>query len=133
MGMLELLTITALSVLASFAPAPDSSDDCGEQVCVYGGGSWKPGEHMSRKKRQKDAKANRKRKDVALNVELEDGRGSVFVDGRYLATTGAHTQRGVKPGKHEIEVRDGGQVITVGVVVISKKAKSVALVVHADR
>jgi hypothetical protein len=132
--MLELLMITTLSLLA---PAPETSDDCGEQVCVYatgsGAGTWKPGEHLNRKRRQKEAKTNRKRKDVALNVELDGGRGSVFVDGRYLATQGPHAQRNVKPGRHEIEVRDAGQVITVGVLVISPKAASVALVVHSDR
>jgi hypothetical protein len=132
--MLELLMITALSLLA---PAPETSDDCGEQVCVYatgsGAGTWKSGERMNGKRRKKEAKTNRKRKDVALNVELDGGRGSVFVDGRYLATTGPHAQRNVKPGRHEIEVRDAGQVISVGVLVISPKAASVALVVHTDR
>lgn len=141
MGMLKLLTIAASltfgTALSLFAPTPDTSDDCGEQVCVYasgdGAGTWKPGAHLKRGKRKKEAKANRKRKDVALNVVLEGGRGSVFVDGRYLATSGAHAQRGVKPGRHEIEVRDAGQVITVGVLMVSRKAASVALVVHTDR
>ncbi|KIG14064.1 hypothetical protein DB30_07251 [Enhygromyxa salina] len=137
MGTLKLLTIAAAAFSALLAPAPDTDEDCGNEVCVYGtgggAGTWKPGERMSRGKRNKEAKANRKRKDVALNVVLEGGRGSVFVDGRYLATSGDHAQRGVKPGRHEIEVRDAGQVITFGVLVVSRKATAVALVVHADR
>ncbi|PRQ06883.1 hypothetical protein [Enhygromyxa salina] len=135
LGQLTIATALALSFL--LAPTPDTDDDCGEQVCVYGtgggAGTWKSGERLSRGKRKKEEKANRKRKDVTLNVVVEGGRGSVFVDGRYLATEGQHAQRGVKPGRHEIEIRDADQVITFGVLVVSRKADAVALVVHAER
>lgn len=136
MAMHALLELTLLANLA-FAPAPVTSNDCGMKVCVYatgeGAGTWREGETLSRKQRQKQAKQNRKRRDVALNVELVGGRGSVFVDGRYLPSHGPHAQLGVKPGKHEIEVRDGDQRITVGVLVVSRSAASIALVVHRDR
>lgn len=127
-----------LSLLLAVTVAPDTTADCGEQVCLYAedgdsAGSWKPDSRMSAKQRKAEAKKQRKNKDVALRVELEDGRGSVFVDGRYLATQGPHGERGVKPGKHEVEVRDGDEVIAVGVLSVGRKIKSLTLVVHADR
>jgi hypothetical protein len=140
--MLLEFVLLALTALAS---APATDDDCGEQVCLYGldrsdnalageeAGSWKPDARLSRKRRRKEAKKNRKRKNVSLSVALEGSRGSVFVDGRYLATSGPHAQRGIKPGRHEIELRDGDRVIAVGVLTIPRKLGALALVVHADR
>ena len=139
--LIELMLIAALDN----APAPVIGTDCGVQVCLYandrsykrvigqGVGSWKPGSRLSRKKRKQEAKKNRRRKDVSLNVMVEGGRGSVFVDGRYLASEGPHAQRVLKPGQHELEVRDGEQVVTFGVLVVPRKVSSIAVVVHADR
>lgn len=133
-----------LSLLAMLL-TPDTASDCGAQVCVYASdksdasvtgsdaGTWKSGARMSRKARAKDAKANRKRSDVELSVQIEGGRGSVFIDGRYLAGSGPHAQRALKPGKHEIEVRDGERTIAVGVLTIPRSVAAVALVVHTDR
>ena len=133
--MVEIKLIVGLIV--ALVGVPDTNADCGEQVCLYGDGnspgSWKPDSTMSAKQRQAEAKKHRKYKHVVLRVALEDGRGSVFVDGRYLATQGPHAERGVKPGKHEIEVRDGEEVIAVGVLSVGKTAKAVTLVVHVDR
>lgn len=133
--LLLQLTLTTAMFLAS-APATDV--DCGAMVCVYGGGStsqdsWKPEARLSRKQRQKDAKANRKRGDVTLDVDVVGGRGSVFIDGRYLPGSGPHERRAVKPGKHEIEVRDGEHVIAIGVLTVGRSVDAVTLVVHADR
>jgi hypothetical protein len=127
----------ALSALF-IASAPATDIDCGALVCVYGAeptsqDNWKPDARLSRKQRQKDAKANRKRPDVTLDVDVVGGRGSVFIDGRYLAASGPHDRRTVKPGKHEIEVRDGERIIAVGVLTIARKVEAVTLVVHADR
>jgi hypothetical protein len=57
----------------------------------------------------------------------------VFIDGRYLAVSGPHDRRAVKPGKHEIEVRDGERIVAVGVLTIARNIDAVTLVVHADR
>ena len=135
--ILELLTFTALT--ASVPDAPAAGTDCGVQVCIYSSSgdtssTWKTGQRLSRKKRRADAKKNKKRKDVGLSVTIaEEGRGSVFVDGRYLATTGPHAQRALKPGKHEVEVRDGNQTLAIGVLVLGRKAGSVRLVVNPSR
>ncbi|PRQ02335.1 hypothetical protein ENSA5_24260 [Enhygromyxa salina] len=141
--LFEFVMLAALA--GSPAPTPTIGEDCGEQVCLYasdrsykrvigdGVGSWKAETRLNRNKRKKEAKKNRKRKDVALNVVVEGRRGSVFVDGRYLAATGEHAQRVLKPGKHEVEVRDGEEVITFGVLSVPRKVSAIALVVHADR
>lgn len=124
--------------LALLLFGPDTDIDCGAQVCVYGSDptsqdDWKPDARLSRKQRQKEAKANRKRKDVTLDVDVVGGRGSVFIDGRYLAAEGPFETRAVKPGKHEIEVRDGERTIAVGVLAVPRNVDAVTLVVHADR
>ena len=136
MTLIEL-ALAKLFMIAALAPAPDTSSDCGMKVCVYatgdGAGTWTEDATLSRKARQTEASRNKKRRDVALSVQVVGGRGSVFVDGRYLPTSGPYTQLEIKPGKHEIEVRDGEEQIVVGVVKISNKASSLALVVHSDR
>ncbi|MFO7565299.1 MAG: hypothetical protein R6X02_21835 [Enhygromyxa sp.] len=138
-----MLAIFELLVLLSLAP--EIGDDCGEQVCIYasdknsnalasaGAGSFKPDARLSKKQRRAEAKKNRKRKRVAVQVVVEGGRGSAFVDGRYIAGEGPHAERELLPGKHEIEVREGERVIAVGVLTIPRKAAELTLVVHADR
>lgn len=140
MLLLELWTFVALTtpgVTAMVDSPPSAGSDCGGQVCLYdagsGSSSWKPDQRLSAKQRKKEAKKNRKRKDVGLSVDLVGGRGSVFIDGRYLATQGPYAQRDLKPGKHELEVRNGGELVAAGVLVISTKAKGLRVVVHADR
>jgi hypothetical protein len=127
--MFELLTMFVLAL------APEIGDDCGEQVCIYGtdNGEWKPDARLSKKQRASEKKKNRKHADVSLRVLVEGGRGSVFVDGRYLSSEGPHSERALDPGKHEIEVRDGETVIAVGVLTIPRKIEALTLVVHADR
>lgn len=141
MSMLLELTLLALTL----APMPGLEPDCGDKVCIYArdsgyesvageaAGSWKSGARLNKKQRRKQAKNNRKRKNVALNVVVEGGRGTVFVDGRYLASAGPHAQRELKPGKHEVEVRDGEWVVAAGVLTIPRRVTSIALVIHGDR
>lgn len=136
MDVLELIFVTFAALAAADGPPPAGAD-CGEQVCLYASGSdgssWKPDDRLSAKQRRREAKRNRKRRDIGLSVDLVGGRGSVFIDGRYLATSGSFAERELKPGKHELEVRDGTELVTAGVLVISRKAKGLRVVVHADR
>ena len=128
----------------ALALAPDTAEDCGEQVCIYANagddalaadaaGTWKPDAHLSRKQRKSEARRNRKRKDVNTRVVVQGGRGSVFVDGRYLASEGPHAERPLLPGKHEVEVRDGDTVLVVGVLTIPRKATELTLVLNWDQ
>ena len=131
--MLIKLQLLALLALAS---DPDVDHDCGEQVCVYAdgeSGSFKSDARLSKKQRAAEAKKNRKYKRVTVQVQVDGGRGSAFVDGRYQAGEGPHAERALAPGKHEVEVRDGDRVIAIGVLTIPRKATAITLVVHADR
>jgi hypothetical protein len=129
-----MLAMLPLLTLLSFAPTIGA--DCGEQVCVYASGengSFKADVRLNKKQRSAEAKKNAKAKRVSVSVQVESGRGSAFIDGRYLAGEGPHAERALLPGRHEVEVRDGDRVIAVGILTIPRKASAVTLVVHADR
>ena len=122
------------ALLQANAQAMTMADDCGEQVCFYPSDdskspSWKADARLSKSARKKDAKKYRKRKSVSLSVEVLEARASVFVDGRYLPPAGLD----IKPGKHELEVRDGETVVAVGVVTIPSGLDSLKVAVHGDR
>lgn len=112
-----LLTSTRVEAAAS----------CEQQVCASEG-EWLDGKTLTSKARKQEAKANRKRADVELSVTVADDRGSVFIDGRYLAPGAA---RAVKPGKHELEVRAGDEVLALGVLVVPRGVDSVEVEVGA--
>ncbi|HVH97490.1 MAG TPA: hypothetical protein VM869_02225 [Enhygromyxa sp.] len=129
------MMLAIFELLTLLAAAPEIGEDCGERVCIYGtdDGVWTPAAQLSKKQRASEKKKNRKHADVALRVVVEGGRGSVFVDGRYLASEGPHAERTLDPGKHEIEVRDGTTVVALGVLTIPRKIEALTLVIHADR
>ncbi len=134
---MRLLILIALAASLGFVgddPPLPPTEDCGDQVCLYPSNTaktpkWKPDGSLSRKARRKEAKNNRKRGDVELRVLVHEGRGSVFVDGRYLPPAGLP----VKPGRHELEVRDGSTVITVGVLTVPRRLESLVVEVHSER
>lgn len=110
-----------------FASPVEAAASCDQQVCPSAG-EWLDGKTLDAKARKKDAKTNRKRGDVELSVTFAGERGSVFVDGRYLAPGAT---REIKPGKHELEVRDGDEVIALGVLVVPRDVDSVEVEVGA--
>jgi hypothetical protein len=59
-------------------------------------------------------------------VQINDGRGSVFVDGVFIAVAPA-LYVPIKPGKHDIEVRDGERVRARGVLTIPNNATDVVV------
>ncbi|NVB37163.1 hypothetical protein G6O69_04925 [Pseudenhygromyxa sp. WMMC2535] len=116
------------------ANANVSADDCGERVCLYPSDAdkaakWQADGRMSRGKRRKDAKKNRKRKTVDLSFVVHDHRASVFVDGRYWPSAGLE----IKPGRHEVEVRDGETSLALGVLTVPRNLDSLSVEVHPER
>jgi hypothetical protein len=109
------------AVILGFATPVAAAGSCDQQVCPSAG-EWLDGSTLTSKARKKDAKANRKRGDVELTITVADERGSVFIDGRYLARDAT---RAVKPGKHEIEVRSGDEVLALGVLVVPRGVESI--------
>jgi hypothetical protein len=118
----------ALLVLACILLAPASAhaaEECGPNACISGA-SWASGEQLDDRDRDREAKRNRKSKDAQLSVELANGRGSVFVDGVWIAPVPA-LYVPIKPGKHDLEVRDGERVLVRGVLTIPKKGGEVSV------
>lgn len=79
------------------------------------GSRWAPGETTTPKERSRRMEEN----GGTLTLTVENGRGSVFINGRYLGTApldGIEIPR----GKNDLEVRDGKQVLAKGVLVVSR-------------
>jgi hypothetical protein len=120
-----LLGLT-LSLAVVLAPVPsEAAEVCDEQVCVDGA-SWTSDAQLDDKARAREAKRNRKGKDSTLTVELTQGRGSVFVDGVWIAPAPINFVP-IKPGKHDLEIRDGERVLARGVLEVGKKPSDVTV------
>ena len=57
-------------------------------------------------------------------MQINGGRGSLFVDGVFIAIAPA-LYVPIKPGKHDIEIRDGDRVRARGVLTIPNNAGDV--------
>lgn len=115
--------------LILLAPAPvDAAEICEGRVCIDGA-QWEAGAQLDDKARKREARRNRKRKDATLSVEIRSGRGSVFVDGVWLAPAPI-SYVPLKPGRHDLEVRDGETVLARGVMNIPRKGGDVTVKIN---
>jgi hypothetical protein len=107
------------------APLPVAAECHPNGVCIEGG-KWLSGESLEQKARDKEAKKNKKRPDATLNVTIEGGRGSVFVDGTWVdqAPVSGFV---LKPGRHDVQIRDGRRVLAIGVLEIPASGGTVEL------
>ena len=130
---LALALALALSPSASASPPPPDPDSdpsaCTDPsgVCVEGA-SYEPDTRLDDAARRKEAKRARKRKDVPLSITVTEGRASVFVDGVWIGPAPVQ-ELAIKPGKHDIEVRDGEKVLATGLLKISTRSKDPVRVV----
>lgn len=113
------------------APSDAFACDDPSGVCVDDDSAkWAADAKLSKKARTKQYKKNRKRKPIPVTVNIEGGRGSAFVDGRYLAPGESHE---LKPGKHDVHVRDGDTVLAQGVLTVPRRSDGfIVTVVHPD-
>jgi hypothetical protein len=114
----------ALACMLASPPAK-AAEECGPTACVSGAG-WSTEAQLDDATRKREAKKNRKRKDAQLTVQINGGRGSVFVDGMFVALAPA-LYVPIKPGKHDIEIRDGERVRARGVLTIPNNATDVVV------
>ncbi len=131
---LPMLAACALGLTLALAPAIALAECTEGGVCVDGHAkvAWADGESLSDKARKKNAKKYRKKKDVSLAVTLDGGRGSLFVDGVWIGIAPFETIS-VKPGQHDVQIRDGDTVIAQGVITVPTKASSLTIKVsHPD-
>lgn len=110
------------------ADAAEVCDDLG--VCIDGA-DWESGEQLDDKARAKERKKHAKRKDATLTIELGQGRGSVFVDGVWIAVAPVSFMP-IKPGKHDIEIRDGETLLARGIIVIPKSGGDVTFKISEE-
>lgn len=115
-----------LALVLALAPSPArAAEECGPTACVTGAG-WSTDEQLDDAARKREAKKNKKRKNAQLTVQINGGRGSVFVDGVFVAVAPA-LYVPIKPGKHDIEIRDGERVRARGVLTIPSNAGDVVV------
>lgn len=105
----------ALAVPAPAAAAAACSDASGVCLGANKGAKWEPDASLS----SKQMKAKRKGPPCKVNFEIDGGRGSLFIDGRY-AGTAPLTDLSLMPGKHDVQVRDGQRVLAEGVLTVPK-------------
>ncbi|HLT37367.1 MAG TPA: hypothetical protein VK034_13835 [Enhygromyxa sp.] len=125
MRWLGFCLVVALALTSTPAAA---AEVCEAGVCVSGA-AWSSGDQLDDKARAREAKRNRKGKDATLTVEIAGGRGSVFLDGVWIAVAPINYVP-IKPGKHDLEVRDGERLLARGVLEVDKKGGDVKVVVE---
>lgn len=114
---LTLVLATAALLLAPTPAQAACSDPSGLCIEPVKGGKWEPDGSLS----AKQLKAKRKGAPGRLTVKIDDGRGSVFVDGRYVGTAPV-SDVSLAAGKHDLQVRDGAKILAEGVITVPKGA-----------
>lgn len=122
------LAAAAALALALATPAAQAAAACTEAsgVCLIGSGAkWEADASLT----AKQIKAKRKGAACKVSFEIDGGRGSVFIDGRYAATA-PNSTLSLTPGKHDIQVRDGQKILAEGVLTVPKGGSLVVTIRH---
>jgi hypothetical protein len=114
---LALVLATAALFAAPTQAQAACSDPSGLCMEAVKGGKWEPDGSLS----AKQLKAKRKGPPGSLTLKIDDGRGSVFVDGRYVGTAPL-SELSLGAGKHDLQVRDGAKILAEGVITVPKGA-----------
>jgi hypothetical protein len=94
-------------------------------LCIdSGGASWE----ADKKSTSKDRKKRSTKSAGSLSVTIDGGRGSVFLNGRYVGTSPV-SGVDVPSGKNDLQVRDGADVLASGLLDVPKDA-SVSITVR---
>ncbi len=119
------LGVASPATTSQAASAFGCSDESG--LCVdSGGASWEPDKQSTSKDRKKRSTKSPGR----ISLTIEGGRGSVFLNGRYVGTAPVS---GIEApsGKNDLQVRDGTDVLATGVLDVPKDA-GVSITVRHD-
>lgn len=125
---LALGAATALMMPAAPASAAaifectDESNLCFEQIQ---GSRW----FYKAKTNAKMRKRRSPNSPGKLSLTIEGGRGSVFLNGKYLGTAPLDAVE-VPSGPNDLQVRDGTDVLTWGILTVPKGDTLVAVVRH---
>lgn len=120
------LAVVATTPSAASAAAAFACDD-ESGLCVNSGGAkWSPDKKASAKDRRK----RKAKSGGTLSLDIDGGRGSVFVNGRFVGTAPV-SGVAIPQGKNDVHVRDGDITLATGVLKVPKGA-SVSLTVRHD-
>jgi hypothetical protein len=109
---------------ASAASALACDDPSG--LCVdSGGASWEPDTQST----SKDRKKRSTKSAGTLSLAIDGGRGSVFLNGRYVGTAPVSGVE-LPTGKNDLQVRDGAEVLASGLLDVPKDASVSVTVRH---
>ena len=108
------------------AAAAFACDDASGLCVDSGGASWE----ADKKTTSKDRKKRSSKSPGSLSLSIDGGRGSVFVNGRYVGTAPVSGVE-LPSGKNDLQVRDGADVLATGVLDVPKGA-SVSVTVRHD-
>lgn len=116
-----------LGVLASEPVSAATRMACEDpsHFCVSGGGKFEPDVQTAAKDRKKRVE----KAGSSLSLEIEGGRGSLFLNGRY-AGTAPLSNISVPAGRNDVQVRDGSTVLAGGVLNVPKGASLSVAVKH---
>ncbi|MEM6994100.1 MAG: hypothetical protein AAF721_26540 [Myxococcota bacterium] len=92
------------------------ADDSG--LCVDGGGAkWQSDKSASKKQRKKRSA----KRGGTISMEVDGGRGSLFINGRYAGTAPLSGAK-IPAGANDIQVRDGAKVLAKGLLTVPRTA-----------
>lgn len=116
-------------VLASAVPALAAHQACDDpsHLCIVSGDEgarWEAGEKSTSKNRSRRST----KQGGKLSVELEGGRASLFVNGRFRGNPPLQDIE-VPSGKNDIQLRDGETILAEGLLTVPRNG-SVSVVVH---
>jgi hypothetical protein len=117
MSFRTTVALSALALALTAAPPARAAASCSDDgVCLSDAkAKWDPDASLS----AKQLKAKRKGSPCKVAFEVEGGRGSVFINGRY-AGTAPLSGVSLLPGKHDVQVRDGDRILAEGVLTVPK-------------
>ncbi|MCX4247578.1 peptidase associated/transthyretin-like domain-containing protein [Paraliomyxa miuraensis] len=101
------------AVLAAGMGCSDSSG-----LCVDSGGASFTAD---KKSTSKDRKKRSTKNAGTLSLSIDGGRGSVFLNGRYVGTAPVSGVE-LPSGKNDLQVRDGADVLATGLLDVPKGA-----------
>jgi hypothetical protein len=129
----RILAAAALWFVASTAtPSPlSAADTCNpDLLCAISGTvTFKPEATISRGSLGKDYKKYRRRKKIPVTFIVAEGRASVFIDGVYEGTTPTDPIP-LRPGRHDVQLRDRELVVAQGVMRISTRSDEAVMKVR---
>ncbi|MGB1698322.1 MAG: hypothetical protein ACPHRO_00100 [Nannocystaceae bacterium] len=121
----------AFALASSHTASSRAADACNpDLLCAISGTvSFKPEAKISRGSLRKDYKKYRRRKKVPVTFIVAEGRASVFIDGVYEGTTPTEPIP-LRPGRHDIQLRDRDLVVSQGVMRISTRSDEAVMKVR---